>query len=280
MAIQGYLSEFSLAEIFQLLEQGDKTGMLTIRGTASEREQAPKSHYIWFKTGRIVAAADRTDGEGLIELVTQRGWLGDRSAEKLAEFCGSGVPLGSGLKSCGVLQVEQLKLLFFVQVMQQVCALFGLDDGVFTFESGAELPLREMTGLSKPATELTLVGLRALKNWSDLIEKLPAPTSTLISMTEGQPSLPLNPPEQQVWGLADGTISLNAIAEQLPLPLETVQKIAFRLIVSGLAEEIPLVAAPPIAPETPPETPPEETETSALSSSFLQNLTSFLRTHG
>ncbi|MFZ4667626.1 MAG: DUF4388 domain-containing protein, partial [Prochlorotrichaceae cyanobacterium] len=31
MAISGYFSEFSLAEVFQLLEKGNKTGRLSIR---------------------------------------------------------------------------------------------------------------------------------------------------------------------------------------------------------------------------------------------------------
>ena len=41
MAISGYLSEFSLPEIFQLIEQGSKTGRLSIQeqsqGVLSER---------------------------------------------------------------------------------------------------------------------------------------------------------------------------------------------------------------------------------------------------
>lgn len=279
MAITGYLAEFSLAEIFQFLEQGGKTGLLTICALSEVQVDDRRNHYIWFNQGRIVAAANALTHQGLTAMISQRGWLGDRAATRLAQSCSIDTPMGLCLKTQGLLNVEQLKMLFYNQVMRQVCALFMLKDGWFQFDNKAPLCPPEMTGLSAPATEVTLAGLRALKDWTALVDKLPEPTSALVSVIEGKPQLKINPTEWQVWEFTNGTVSLNTIAQHLQMPVDTIQQIAFRLIVSGLAEEVPLILSPP-APTTeldPPKLPPTPTETSTVSQSFLQSLVGFLK---
>lgn len=275
MTLNGYLNEFSLGEIFQVIEQGEKTGLLLIRNLFMDQNDPPKKYYLWFKQGRIIAAANRLDNKGLQTLIQKRGWLKDSVSNKLSQFCDRAMPLGTCLKSQGALDREQLKLLFVTQVMQQVCTLFKVDRGFFEFQPEKQPSVAEMTGLSKPATELTLVGLRMLKNWTPLQEKLPVSDSGLISLMNTQPSFTLNQKEWQVWEYTKGTTSLKTIAKELQLPLEKVQQIAFRLIVIGLAEELPMVAMMSSPAE---ETPtPSETSTPTVSHSFLNQLTSFLQ---
>ena len=282
MAITGYLSEFSLPELFQFLEQGRKTGLLSLRSEINPESGIQQNHYIWFRQGRIVAAANRLDNQGLISLIDKRGWLSNRVAAKIGEMCSLDTPLGLCLKSKGLLEAEKLRLLFYIQVMRQICALFGLQDAVFHFDGKALLPAAEMTGLSTPGNEVTLAGLRALKNWTALEDKLPEIDSGLISTINHKPNLPLNQLEWQVWEYTNGTVSLKDIAEQLKLPVEKVQKIAFRLIMVAIAEEVPVVV-----PTTDPLAELEETAVAEsnsnlqqqddLSQSFLQNLVGFLR---
>ncbi|NEQ21733.1 MAG: hypothetical protein F6K28_21465, partial [Microcoleus sp. SIO2G3] len=57
-------------------------------------------------------------------------------------------PFGFYLKNQGVLRTEQLKQLFFTQVLQQLHPLLQLKNGTFKFEQDVPLPMREMTGLS------------------------------------------------------------------------------------------------------------------------------------
>lgn len=288
MAVTGYLAEFSLAELFQFLEQGNKVGLLTICPLQDADSGQQRNHHIWFNQGRIVAAGNALDQQGLLRMISKRGWLGDRAASRLAQSCHIGTPIGLCLKSQGALNAEQLKLLFYAQVMQQVCALFTLKDGWFQFDAKAPLPVAEMTGLSAPATEVTLAGLRALKDWSALFDKLPESTSALISVIQGKPQQKLTQTEWQVWEFVNGGVSLTAIAKQLQLPLEKVQQVAFRLMVSGLAEEMPLVAetaaaTPPTAlvSEAPELVIPASSSTASsstsVSQSFLKNLVGFLR---
>ena len=79
MAISGQLSEFSLPELFQFLEQGTKTGLLTLKSTPDIESGLQSNHYIWLRQGRIEAAANGLDNQGLIKLIVTRKWLSDRS---------------------------------------------------------------------------------------------------------------------------------------------------------------------------------------------------------
>jgi hypothetical protein len=275
MTITGQLSEFSLPELFQFLEQGQKTGLLTLQSMS----QDAKRHHIWFRQGRVVAASDRDDRLGLLNLIQRRGWRGDRPSPSEAEL--QNTPLGLYCKAKNFLQAEQLKLLFYAQVMQQVCALFELPDAHFSFSSNTPIPNLELTGLSSPGSEVTLAGLRALRDWRALQDKLPAPQSALTSRSDGKPTLHLNQAEWKVWEYTDGQMSLKAIAEALQLPLDLTQQIAFRLIVVNLVEELPMVVAPvtPIPGNDPSELSPGGTAGShpGLSAAFLENLMGFLQ---
>lgn len=281
MALSGFLNDFSLGETFQILEQGEKTGLLSIRElkptNLSKSETSPnQKYYIWFKQGRIIAAANRDDHKGLQTLMAKRGWISEETFKDISQNSQGEKPLGLILKSQGFLDHHQLKLLFVTQVMQQVCSLFKLDRGFFLFEHGREPSFAEMTGLSKPATELTLMGLRMLKNWTPLADKLPETSSGLIPLINTEPSSTLSAEEWEVWKYTDGKTSLSTMAKKLQLSLEKVQQIAFRLILIGIVEELPMVEMLP--PETQ-ATPEEEIkQPAAVSNSFLNQLTSFLQT--
>lgn len=282
MAISGYLSEFSLPEIFQLLEQGNKTGRLSIQERSDCPSYKGKIFRIWFKQGHIVAAADRVDGQGLIGIMQRRGWMSNQVAARLTETCPVNQPVGLHLKEQGLVEAEQLKLLFSQQVLQQVCKLFELQDGQFQFDHQVPLPSVEMTGLTALPREVTLSGLRVLQNWTMLHNKLPESASGLVSIGTGKPKLRLNQLEWQAWEFANGSVSIQEIAQQLQLPLEKIQQVAFRLMVVGLVEEVPLLVETTLQ-ATDFELPLLGVEEKAklaqnsVSQSFLQNLMGFLK---
>lgn len=279
MAITGFLTDFSLPELFQLLEKGHKTGLLTLRALPTSTSRSP-FHYIWLNKGRIVAAANRLDDQGLVTLIEQRHWVSDRVFDKLVHWCCPiSEPLGLYLKNQGALQAEQLKRLFQIQVLQQVCALFQLTEAEFQFDPKVRIPTREMTGLSVPATEAALVALRVLRDWDALADKLPNVNGGLVSIIAGQPEYRLDALEWQVWEFTKGTVSLKEIARQLRIPVEKVQQIAFRLMTVGLVEEVPLLVGtlPTQTVEPLPAQLIEEAETHNVSHTFMQNLVGFLR---
>jgi hypothetical protein len=288
MSITGNFADFSLPELLQFLDQGKKTGVLQVKFLLEPSGSTPTQvNYIWLHQGRIIAAADRLDQKGLTSMITQRGWISERVISRVTQISASSIntPLGLFLKSQGMLQAEQLKLLFNTQVLRPICALFQVKDGLFTFTpvDKLPLPLAEMTGLSMSATEVILMGLRALRDWKCLAEKLPDRTSGLSSLIAKQPQMQLNAQEWQLWEFVNGNVSLDNIAHHLRISVETVQQIAFRLIVVGLIEEHFIDVAPP--KNTQPETITLAVEEAVLepaqknnvSHSFLKNLVGFLR---
>jgi hypothetical protein len=301
MTITGNFADFSLPELLQFLDQGKKTGILSIEFLAEENDNKKKQvYYIWLHQGRVVSAADRLDQQGLILMIAQRGWISERVISRVTQIssCFINSPLGLCLKAQGLVQAEQLKLLFNSQVLRPVCALFQVKDALFRFEPTSTLPLGEMTGLSMSATEVILIGLRALRDWTALEEKLPDPTSGLSGLMLKQTKVQLNAQEWQVWEFVNGQVSLQHIANQLSIPIVTIQQIAFRLIVVGLAEEYFMVAATPtytleesLSTSTPMLTFPEPVQETVpaikptekpaekppVSQSFLKNLVGFLR---
>ncbi len=291
MTLASSLTDFSLAELFRMIDQGRKSGRLTLLiADNTPGGKPPECHYIWFRQGRVVAAANRLDGQGLIAQITARGWLSQRVIERLGNLAGSEAPLGMTLKTQGALQAEQLNLLFSAQ-MQQVWDLFGMQTGRFDLDGKATLPSTEMTGLSLPAMEVALAGLRALKDWTPLADALPNPDSAIQSITVGNPQVRLNSLEVQMQEFTNGSVSLSAIAQQLNQPIAKVQQAAFRLILAGLVEELPLGTSATTTQDSSAMLDPmeesleefEKTETAEQakgSNSFLQNFVGFLRSKG
>ncbi|MCX7592990.1 MAG: DUF4388 domain-containing protein [Fischerella sp.] len=291
MNLSSSLTNFSLAELFQLIDQGRKSGCLTVCtlpdiDTPSSRSQY---YYIWFRQGCIVAAANRLNGQGLISKITQRGWASQQVLEKYCQFLPRATPFGLYLKTQGVLNGEQLNLLFASQ-LRQVRQLFEIQKGVFKLHSQAPLLGKEMTGLSLKAIEVSLMALRTLKNWEALADALPDANSAIRSISQSKPQVHLHALEWQVWEFANGSVPLSAIAHQLHQPIALVQQAAFRLMLACLIEEIPPMTSTPeqnddslylnvVNSSSFAKQKSQELEKYKLSTSFLQNLVGFLRSN-
>ena len=245
MSLTGCLAEYSLVEIFNFVQDGDKTGLLLIEADRCMSRYLDNSYSISFQTGRIMSV--NTGHKGLLKMISQRQWL---SAEQITglSFHGSkiGQPLGTHLKSCNLLDSSQLSLLFDAQVVAGICNLFGENHtGKFSFEPQAALTYSEMTGISLPAKQVSLLGLRMLRDWSRLTAKLPVPTSGLLRLTASAPTVRLDTQESKVWDLALGDLSIDQMAVKLGLGVEKVQQISFRLMAIGLVHDISMEPSPP-----------------------------------
>lgn len=281
MALTGYLSEFSLPEILQFAVVGYKTGLLSLQFEPEAGEQQAHVYYLWLQGGRIVAVANQLDHKGLLSLIKQRGWLSPQLLQEIRAWAGRDQPLGMYLKAKGVITSEQLKLLFHAQVLQRVCTLFRSPNGHYKFDPKAPLPRAEMTGLSLLATEATLLGLRVLRDWTTFAQKLPDPNFGLTKAIAGKPQLQLHAQELQVWEFANGSTTIATIARKMNLSVEAAQQIAFRMMLVGLVEEVPVIVSQPNRKETMAAIMPElavaSTNDTSLNQSFLQNLVGFLR---
>ncbi len=254
MKIEGYLSEFSLGELFRFLKQGQKTGCLSIvpadgpESATRENKTARNSHeesghFIFFQRGDIAAASNSIDGDSLTKLMEKRGLLREDAIKKTMPLWPGVTPLGLWLKANGVIDVEDLRLLFKQQVLTPIPRLFALKEGWFTFDDRQPLPYQEMTGWSASPMEIALAGLRMLREWEPLLDKLPLPSSTIMSTIAGKPSYRLSPAEWQVWEHVNGHLSIEEIAKSLNQSVLEVQKVCFRFMVIGIVEEVASILA-------------------------------------
>jgi hypothetical protein len=283
MTLAGYLSEYSLAEVFNFVHQGNRTGLLSISTDIPPVEPPTNPHYLWFQTGRIMAVSTGMDGQGLLKAISQRKLVPEEQLEQLrTQVQKLHQPLGLHLKSRGLLTAEQLKLLFNSQAIAIVCKLFELSDARFHFDP-CILPYNaEMTGISMPAQEIGLLGLRMLKDWANLSEKLPDTQYAIQRLSVEEPSFRLDRHELQLWKLADGETSLDRLTIPMSMSIEALRKTAYRLIIFGLVQEIPVeVLQPPIDRDMAvPELVPIREVKNTVSISFLGNLMGFLKKKG
>jgi hypothetical protein len=287
MSLAGYLSEYSLAEIFHFVQEGNKTGLLSIEPDLGLNRSLSDRYYLGFQAGRImsVASGSGLGHRGLLKMMEQRRWLSSEQAGLLeTQIDLLRQPLGTYLKSRNAIDTEQLTLLFNSQVIATTCKLFEVHHGRFKFDPQAPLIYAEMTGLSLTAQETALMGLRMLKDWSGLAAKLPDPESALQRFSTELSGLRLDTQELKVWKLALCEMSIVKIAEELGLDVEKVQQIGFRLSVIGLVQEISME---PLQPEIDPlmDVPKPicvggGNASAPVSASFLSNLMGFLKKKG
>jgi hypothetical protein len=287
MSLAGYLSEYSLAEILHFVQEGNKTGLLSIEPDRGLHRSLGDVYYIACQSGRImsVVAGNVPQHHGLIKTIEQRRWL---LPEKVAglepQLAILRQPLGTHLKSLNLITAEQLTLLYNSQVIATTCKLFEVHHGRFEFNLQAPLVYSEMTGLSLNANELALLGMRMLKDWSGLEAKLPALDSALQRLSSELGGIRLDTQELKVWNLATCELPVTKIAEQIGIDSQKVRQIGFRLSSIGLVQE---VSAEPIQP---PIDKTMEVPTPVcvgggnpqvqVSASFLSNLMGFLKKKG
>jgi Domain of unknown function (DUF4388) len=283
----GYLSEYSLAEIFNFIQAGNKTGILSIE-PKSESDNFPAiveelmletpCYFVSFQRGRIMSIFHglKYENQDLLAAIAERQWIAAEQIQglrkKLSQLM---LPWGLHLKILNVISSEQIRLLFETQVISKISKIFEIEQGRFNFDPKAELNYPEMTGLSLYAKDAVLLGLRQLKNWSGLTNKLPNPNAGLQRLSSEPRGLKLENDERLVWQLAIGKMSIREIAAQLDLEIDKVRQIGFRLCSIGVMYEVELESLPP----------PIEIATRVgggsasvpVSTSFLSNLVGFLR---
>jgi hypothetical protein len=287
MSLAGYLSEYSLAEILHFVQDGNKTGVLSVESYRGSDRAANESHLISFQNGRIMSVANGAGfgNRGLLKMMLQRKWLSPEQFAGLeTQVSLLREPLGTYLKSRNIVNAEQLTLLFNSQVIATTCKLFEVQQGHFGFDPQAPLAYAEMTGLSLNANEIALLGLRMLKDWSGLTAKLPAPESALQRFSTEPTGVKLDTQEFKVWKLALGEISISKIAAQLDLEIAKVQQIGFRLSSIGLAHETTIEPLQPQIDSMRDAPTPicvgGGNATIPVSASFLSNLMGFLKKKG
>jgi len=160
VALRGNLRDFGMGEVFQLIGQQRKTGVLEVaEGEARIR--------IAFDQGSVVSGekagpyAYAAVGDMLVRtgLVTAR-----RLAELESECQQSGEALPTQLVACGDLEAQQVEEMIDLVTRDAIFTLLRWTDGSFHFSSGA-VPHDRPEAQLLPAEQILMDGLRMVDEW-------------------------------------------------------------------------------------------------------------------
>lgn len=166
IALHGNLRDFGMSEVFQLIGQQRKTGVLRVRGSAREVE-------LRFSEGRIVSAAPSgRPGECLGKMLVRCGVLpGDRIEKLEVPTAGANSPAQCFIEQGGVSERE----LYEIEDLLTKETLFDLlrwVDGSFRFFSQNVETERGPEALLG-AEQILMDGLRMADEWASFAKEAP-----------------------------------------------------------------------------------------------------------
>lgn len=233
MAIKGSLKEASLADVCQLLALGLKTGCLSI---------TDKSRFgqIFFDRGRITYARIVNRRDRIGDLLVRDGLLTQEQLSAALETQNEEPDrkLGQVLIDSGFLTQKELQLYIRMQIEEAIYHLFTWSRGNFFFEAD-EVPDADIVVSISPDS-LLLEAARRVDEWSQIEKKIPS--LDLIFEVEIErlfaSEVELNPEQETIARLFDGTRSVSDVADVLGIDEFDVGRALFGLIQAGYAHRI------------------------------------------
>ena len=169
IALHGNLRDFGMGEVFQLIGQQRKTGVLEVRGQKGEVT-------LCFDSGCVVAAAPVGDAPdaALSDMIARCGLVPrDRLAELGRDPAAS---IGRRLVDGGLLSVESLREIEDLLTRETIFELLRWTDGSFRFVAQSiphDRPAESLLG----AEQVLMDGLRMVDEWHAFAGELPAETA-------------------------------------------------------------------------------------------------------
>ena len=211
MALRGNLKDFSLPDVFQLVQLSGKTGVLRIVAPTAEGS-------IWFRDGEVFFAQSnwRRDhlGERLVASQRITPAALSRALEIRASEPDDGRRLGRILVDEGYITQQVLESFVQEQIQDTIFDLMRWDEGDFDFEVLPEV-VDEDIGLAVSVENIVMEGSRRLEEWNRIKKKVPS-TEMVFKMAtapgEGTFEISLKPVEWNLLLLVDGTKTVAELA--------------------------------------------------------------------
>ncbi len=231
MAIKGSLKEASLADVFQLLALGGKTGCLSVTDRSNFGQ-------IYFDAGRITYARIVNRRDRLGDMLLHSGLISHQQLQQVLDRQAQEPEkrLGELLVEAGAIERGVLRRHMAVQIEEAIYHLFTWSRGSFFFEADKR-PDEGETLLSLNAQNLLLEGARRVDEWSLVEKKIPSFEMVFALDPERAESaeVELTEDQRQVVALLDGRRSLQQILESTPLGEFEIGKAVYGLLQAGIA---------------------------------------------
>lgn len=244
MALEGSLTEVSLADICQLLAMGRKTGCLTVRDKGS-------FGYVYFDAGRVIHATVLNRPDRLGDLAVAGGILEPDQLASLNREKGDR-PLAQVLSESDLIEAEQLEPLLTMQVEEAIYHLFSWAQGAFHFDPDQGFD-ESMPRVSMNAEGLLLEGARRVDEWSQIQKKVPS-TDLIFGVADDRPEeaeVELTKDQKRILELLDGERTVDDLVKASGLLDFDTCKALFGLLQAGFIERVGtrVVEAAPAASE-------------------------------
>jgi tetratricopeptide (TPR) repeat protein len=233
MAIQGALSDVSLADIAQLLGMGGKTGCLALNH--KENEGA-----VYFESGRVVYASIQNRPDRLGDLLVTHEIINRKQLNVAMAYqsANAGQRLGEVLVDLGSITQEQLEKYIAVQIEEAVYHLFQWNEGTFKFEP--DVVPGELFRVSVSIDALLMEGARRVDEWSVVEKKITS--MDLVFALERDPledkGLDLTEDQKRIIPLIDGERSVMNLVEASGLGEFDAGKALYGLLQAGFAVQV------------------------------------------
>jgi len=236
MALKGSLRDFSLPDLFQLLNFSKKNGTLNlVRGNSRG--------YICFRNGEVFFATTSWKRQSLGMKLVGAGLITKEQLNEALELQrteAKGQRLGQILVRLGYITQEQLEVFVEEQIQDAVFEMLRWTDGEFEFQPGVVFP-EEDIGLSISTEELIMEGSRRLDEWNRIEKKIPHLDVVFRMKTiQGREAaqISLTPEEWMVLTYVDGERTVRQIVELTGMSTLQTCKILYGLIGAGLLENV------------------------------------------
>ena len=235
MALRGNLKDFSLPDVFQLVQLSGKTGVLRIQGAEAEGS-------IWFRDGDVFFAQSNWRREQLGERLVSAQRITPAALARALEVRqaegDSGRRLGQILVGEGYITQQVLETFVQEQIQDTIFDLMRWDEGEFDFEVLPDV-VHEDIGLSVSVENIVMEGSRRLEEWQRIKKKVPS-TEMVFKMAtapgEGTFEISLKPIEWALLLLIDGTRSVRELATETHSTDFEVARVVYGLFSAGLLE--------------------------------------------
>jgi hypothetical protein len=206
MSLTGNISTMSLAEIFQWLHSGRKTGTLRVEG----RDNITKD--VFFSDGAIHAASSNDPRELIGQFLLNSNKISENQLiEALERQNRDHVMLGKILVQQKIINKDELMRILLVISEEIIYDLFLWKEGSFQFMDGV-MPKREIPMLNLDITHLVLEGARREDEWNRIKDVFPDENQIVKPNPEKIcEQFPLPPAKARLLALCNGNRSIYEI---------------------------------------------------------------------
>ena len=235
MALRGSLKDFSLPDVFQLIQLSRKSGILRIKRPDAEGS-------IWFREGDVFFAQSNWRRELLGQRLVAGQKITPSALARALELRGAEPPggrrLGQILVDEGYITQQTLEAFVQEQIQDTIFDIMRWDEGEFDFEVLPEV-IQEDIGLSVSVENIVMEGSRRLEEWERIRKRVPS-TDMVFRMStapgEGTFEISLKPSEWNLLLLVDGTRSVRDLAVATRHTDFEVARTVYGLFSAGLLE--------------------------------------------